>query len=131
MLKFIHGQLFRGSHFDVLRHVVEGFFDVYANEELHPKVAKLAISLKTAIAKELIVQNQLSQTIGALESIMNAARTSALHYEPPKDISDLAKEGLERLSERKGDPFGLFGEPTLGSIPFDLLDRENNAQPVV
>ncbi|CAJ0592630.1 unnamed protein product [Cylicocyclus nassatus] len=84
MLKFVHVQMFRGSHFDVLRHVVDAFFEVYANEELHPKVAKLALSLKTAVAKELIVQNQLSQTIGALESIMNAARTSTLHYEPPK-----------------------------------------------
>ncbi|KHJ98202.1 WD domain, G-beta repeat protein [Oesophagostomum dentatum] len=101
MLKFLHLQMFRGSHFDVLRHVVEAFFDVYANEELHPKVAKLALSLKTAVAKELIVQNQLSQTIGALESIMNAARTASIHYEAQKDMKSLAKDGMKRLNEKQ------------------------------
>ncbi|KAK6729796.1 hypothetical protein RB195_006694 [Necator americanus] len=126
MLKFLHLQMFRGSHFDVLRHVVDAFFDVYANEELHPKVAKLALGLKTAVSKELVVQNQLLQTIGALECIMNAARVSSLHYEPPKDKSTLAKEGLRLLSERQRDPLGLFGEPTLGSLSLDLLGKEGS-----
>ncbi|ETN75084.1 U3 small nucleolar RNA, partial [Necator americanus] len=58
--RFLHLQMFRGSHFDVLRHVVDAFFDVYANEELHPKVAKLALGLKTAVSKELVVQNQVT-----------------------------------------------------------------------
>ncbi|EPB70988.1 WD domain, G-beta repeat protein [Ancylostoma ceylanicum] len=128
LLKFLHLQMFRGSHFDVLRHVVDAFFEVYGNEELHPKVAKLALGLKTAVGKELVVQNQLSQTIGALESIMNAARTSSLHFEPPKDMSSLAKEGLRQLAERQSDPLGLFGEPTLGSVSLDLLDNKPNNQ---
>ncbi|KIH66776.1 WD domain, G-beta repeat protein [Ancylostoma duodenale] len=102
--------------------------EVYANEELHPKVAKLALGLKAAVGKELVVQNQLSQTIGALESIMNAARTSSIHFEPPKDMSSLAKEGLRQLTERQSDPLGLFGEPTLGSVSLDLLDNKTNNQ---
>ncbi|KAJ1367999.1 hypothetical protein KIN20_029043 [Parelaphostrongylus tenuis] len=121
MLKFIQVQIFRGSYFDVLRHVAEAFFDVYGNLDLSPKVAKLALGLKTAVAKELVVQKQLAQTMGALEFIINAARVSSIRYEPPQDKKALADDGLRKLADRQSDPFGLFGEPIVGSVSLDLL----------
>lgn len=35
------------------------FSEVYANEDIDPKVAKLALGLRTAVAKELVVQKQV------------------------------------------------------------------------
>nr|CDJ94145.1 WD40 repeat and U3 small nucleolar RNA-associated protein 15 domain containing protein [Haemonchus contortus] len=122
MLKFIHAQLFRGNHFDVLNRVVDAFFEVYGNEELDSKVAKLALSLKTAVARELVVQKQLAKTLGALESIINGARVTSVRHEAPQRRQTLAENGLKELSTKNGDPFGLFGEPALGSVPLDLLD---------
>ncbi|KAK6060142.1 WD domain, G-beta repeat protein [Cooperia oncophora] len=99
---------------------------VYGNEELDPKVAKLALNLKSAVAKELVVQKQLTQTLGALESDeYNCARPLAsLRYEPPPDKKALAENGLMEISSKQGDPYGLFGEPTLGSVTLDLLDTK-------
>ncbi|KAK6060141.1 hypothetical protein COOONC_02204 [Cooperia oncophora] len=97
---------------------------VYGNEELDPKVAKLALNLKSAVAKELVVQKQLTQTLGALESIINCARVASLRYEPPPDKKALAENGLMEISSKQGDPYGLFGEPTLGSVTLDLLDTK-------
>ncbi|KAK6026352.1 helicase protein [Ostertagia ostertagi] len=97
---------------------------VYGNEELDPKVAKLALALKTAVAKELVVQKQLAQTLGALESIINGARVASLRYEPLQDKQTLAEQGLRELTTKQGDPFGLFGQPAIGSVTLDLLDTK-------
>ncbi|VDL78989.1 unnamed protein product [Nippostrongylus brasiliensis] len=99
---------------------------VYANEDLDPKVAKLALGLRTAVAKELTVQKQLAQTLGALESIISAARVSSLHYEPLQSKEALAEQGMKELSTKEGDPLGLFGEPTIGSVTLDLLDKKES-----
>ncbi|VDO58435.1 unnamed protein product [Haemonchus placei] len=60
--------------------------------------------------------------MGALESIINGARVTSVRHEAPQRRQTLAENGLKELSTKNGDPFGLFGEPALGSVTLDLLD---------
>uniref|UniRef100_A0A1I7WM03 DUF629 domain-containing protein n=1 Tax=Heterorhabditis bacteriophora TaxID=37862 RepID=A0A1I7WM03_HETBA len=73
-LKFYITSPMRFTFFLFIIEIFERLTEVYADEVVDERVYRWITNLKSAVARELSIQKQLCQTIGALEFIINSGR---------------------------------------------------------
>ncbi|CAI4229850.1 unnamed protein product [Auanema sp. JU1783] len=84
ILKFLQKHMMKTNYFEILSSVALAFFEVHAAEDVDPKCLELMKKLDEMITKELHLQSQICQTIGALELVLHNSKKKLV----PKSSTD-------------------------------------------
>ncbi|GMT01376.1 hypothetical protein PENTCL1PPCAC_23550, partial [Pristionchus entomophagus] len=105
--KFVSRNLFKFHYFDTLSAVAESLFEVCADSPT-PALSTGLVRLREAIARELSVQKELAQTIGALEMLTTPVLGGGAEGEGETDMDE------------------LFGEPVYSVIPLSMSEEKED-----
>ncbi|GMT29195.1 hypothetical protein PFISCL1PPCAC_20492, partial [Pristionchus fissidentatus] len=105
--RFVSRHLFKFNYFDTLSVVAECLFEV-GTDSPTAGFSSALVRLREAIARELSVQKELAQTIGALEML-----TTPIAWNGEEDETNMDE---------------LFGEPVFSVIPLSMSEEKEEKE---